>query len=132
MVPVVRNMYQSLRHILWGFTHSLISKELLTHYTWSGRSEDKSKRPFVNLKYIQGVLWCAMVKVSPTYSVQQFEEDFRTILVKIASRSKAHENFEEKDVFDEKNIDENGNNSLPNEEIIEKGHGVKNEEIETV
>lgn len=86
LVPIVRNLYQTRRLILWGFTLSLISKDLLAKYTWSHRQENK--HCFENMKMIQSVLWCAMVKVSPTYSVQEFENDFKNNLSKCAAQMK--------------------------------------------
>lgn len=82
LVPIVQNLFQNKRNILWGFTLSLMSKELLVKYTWSGRSQTNSKYGFERMKQIQGVLWCAMVKVSPLYSTEEFEEDFKANLVK--------------------------------------------------
>lgn len=86
LVPLIRNLFQSHRQILWGFTHSLISTKLMAQYTWSSRS----KYCFENLKQIQGVLWFAMIKVSPTYTVQQLEDDFECNLAKCASQNKSN------------------------------------------
>lgn len=90
LVPVVKNLYQTQRQILWGFTHSLISKELLDLYTWTGRSEKKNKHSFTNLVQIQNLLYCAMLKVDTTYTVISFENDFKTNLLKCAARSKTN------------------------------------------
>lgn len=82
LVPIVKNLYQSQRHILWGFIHSLISKELLVQYTWSGRSESNSKRCFSKMKQIQNVLFGAVKKVIPKYTLIEFEADFKANLLK--------------------------------------------------
>lgn len=70
---------------MWGFIHSLISKELLVQYTWSGRSENNSKRSFSNMKQIQNVLFGATKKIIPTYTLIEFETDFKANLLKCAA-----------------------------------------------
>lgn len=88
-------MYQTRRSILWGFMHSLISKDLLVNYTWSGRSEDKSsktKNSFAALIQIQSVIFSAIAKVVPTYSIKEFENDVKLNLMKCASKSKEKNN----------------------------------------
>lgn len=37
---------------------------------------------------IQSVLWCAMVKISPTYAAQEFENDFKINLCKCSAQMK--------------------------------------------
>lgn len=104
LVPIVRNLYQSRRLMLWGFSLSLISKDLLASYTWSHKFENR--QCFEHLRMIQSVLWCAMLKISPTYSIQEFEIDFKSNLIKCAAQKKTvpRETIEEivnKDSFDE-------------------------------
>lgn len=97
MVPIVRNLYKSRRQILWGFTLSLISRDLLKQYSWTGRGDNSlKKRRFELMKHIQSVLWCAMVKISPSYSVKEFEDDFKTNLAKCASQTKAENDEQQK------------------------------------
>lgn len=53
------------------------------------------------MKQVQSVLWCAMVKISSTYSVKEFEDDFKHNLAKCALRMKetnADEHVDEADV----------------------------------
>lgn len=40
------------------------------------------------MKQVQSVLWCAMVKVSPLYSTNEFEEDFKNNMAKCALQAK--------------------------------------------
>lgn len=101
-------MYQTHRQILWGFTSSLISSDLLVQYTWSGRRSHNNKLCFESMKQVQGVLWCAMVKIAPEYSVQSFEEDMKAVLAKCL-RGKVSNMDKESAV-----IDGNGeNDSMP-------------------
>lgn len=77
----------------------MISKDLLGKYTWSGKSingTQENKHCFQSMNMIQSVLWCAMVKVNPTYSVQEFENDFKNNLSKCASQNKTSTNEEAK------------------------------------
>lgn len=83
LVPIVRNMFQTERRILRGFINSLISKDLLVTYTWSGRSENGSKHSFADLIHIQSALFNAMFSVVPSYSIAEFEDDFKAYLVKL-------------------------------------------------
>lgn len=81
-MPIVRNLYQSKRQILWGFTHSLISKDLLTEYSWSGRSGGDLKRSFAGLKQIQNVIFSACRRIIADYTITEFETDFKANLSK--------------------------------------------------
>lgn len=104
-------MYQTHRQILWGFTSSLISSDLLVQYTWTGRSNQTKKYSFEELKQVQGVLWCAMVKISPEYSVQTFFEDIKTILAK-SLRVKANNKENECENIEGKSNDGNENSDV--------------------
>lgn len=57
-------------------------------YTWSGRSENKTKHCFEELTQIQSILWCAMLKVSPNYSIRDLQEDLKSNLSKCAALGK--------------------------------------------
>lgn len=87
-MPIVRNLYQSRRQILWGFIHSLIAKELLVEYSWSGRSENHCKRCFSDMKQTQNILFGATRKVIPNYTVIEFEADLKANLLKSAALNK--------------------------------------------
>lgn len=106
LVPIVRNLYQARKQILWGFMNSLISKELLFQFNWTGQGNPK-KKSFEKMKQIQSILWCAMLKVSPTYSVKEFEADLKTNLTKCAAQIKDEngKNREraQEDIFEETN-----------------------------
>lgn len=85
----MRNFHQTRRQILYGFMLSLISKDLLGKYTWSGRSEKQStKFCFENLKQIHGVFWGALLRIIPKYTVKELEDDMKKNLYKCAIKAK--------------------------------------------
>lgn len=82
MIPVVRNLYQTHRQILFGFMTSLISKELLSNFTWTGKCESGMKLGFNDFKQIQACLLSAMIKVDKHYNLSQFKSDLQKNLSK--------------------------------------------------
>lgn len=72
--------------ILEGFICSLIAKEVIIQYRWSGRIEET--QAFKELKNVQIVLLSAMVRVDANYTLYQFENDIKSILAKFAQAKK--------------------------------------------
>lgn len=104
MVPIIRNLYQSRRQILWGFMNSLISKDVLIQYNWIGQGNSE-KKSFEKLKHIQSIMWCAMIKISSSYSVKEFEADLKANLTKCAARMK-NESHKERENKQQEDNDE--------------------------
>ncbi|XP_031639560.1 uncharacterized protein LOC116351579 [Contarinia nasturtii] len=80
IVPIVKNLYQSHKSILEGFFGSLISKEVIVQFRWSGRMENT--QAFKELKNVQIVLLSAMIRVDKNYTLYQFENDTKSVLTK--------------------------------------------------
>lgn len=85
LVPVVRNLYQTQKQILLGFMTSLIHKELVANFTWTGKGDFGNKFCFNDLKQIQTVLFSAMIKIDSNYSLAQFKSDLQRNLAKCAN-----------------------------------------------
>ena len=49
------------------------------------------------MKQIQSVLCCAMLKISPSYSVEKFEEDLKVNLAKYAIQMKGENRKEDEE-----------------------------------
>lgn len=88
ILPIVRNMFQSRKQILWGFLTSTISTELLAQYTWTGKSETGNRMRFKDLSHVQIVLFNAMIKVDCNYTLAQFEDDIKINLIKCSNMFK--------------------------------------------
>lgn len=110
-------MYQTQRQILWGFTSALISNDLLMQYSWSRRSGQSKKYSFQDLKHVQGVLWCSMVKISPKYAVKTFEDDFKSIIAKCSRVKKTEGTIEMTIDGDDNDEDVNNDNRSENDKI---------------
>lgn len=61
---------------------SLISKEMLANFTWTGKCESGTKFCFNDFKQVQACLLSAMIKVDKNYSLSQFKSDLQKNLSK--------------------------------------------------
>lgn len=101
-MPIVRNIFQARKQILWGFLTSIIANELLAQYTWTGKSETGNRFRFKDLSHIQIVLFNAMMKVDCNYTLAQFEDDIKINLVKCSNMCKyLKQNKEETTTFNQ-------------------------------
>lgn len=85
--------------------NSLISRELLIEYNWIGQGHSK-KRSFGEMIHIQSVMWCAMIKIYPSYSLKEFESDLKANLTKCATRMKNENSKEKENEREEINVTE--------------------------
>lgn len=71
------------------------------------------------MKQVQSVLWCAMVKVSPLYSINEFEEDFKINLAKCALQMKEKNDEKSTDGTDMCADDSHAETKTQSNEVIE-------------
>lgn len=68
-----------------GFLTSLMTKELLAKFTWTGKGEAGNKFCFAEFKQIQTILLSAMMKMDVNYSLTQFKIDLQRNLAKCSN-----------------------------------------------
>lgn len=79
--------------------NSLISKDLLIQHNWIGQGSPK-KYSFEKMRQIQSVLWCAMLRISSTYSIKDFEEDLKANLIKCVTQMKSQKKGNETEAIE--------------------------------